>query len=192
MSEQLKSYEIDNQNEKLLDREKYEKMYVSFLDKFDPAKTAWVNPPEIVQEGENIKFMHDSQEISKESYQSIWERKLNGAYSERMANFMNSLGSIIDNDYPVELVQFQKEEGVPFDANGWIVVVVDTMPIFHLSPDDLSMQDVGDFVNIYQDNQDPKVSWKQTNKRGEIVALKMATEKPGLNLVDIAQKYSNI
>lgn len=193
MSEAYNNYETLSNQERYLNKEEMKQVYMAFLEKFDPKKVSWVNPPEIMRNDQGeVSFWHDGKEITPEQSQAVWERKLNGAYSERLANFMNGLGTIVDNGYKVELVQFQKEEGTPFDANGWLVVVVETMPVFHLSPDDLATADVAEVVNVYADNQDPSVCWKQTDKRGEIIALKTAIDRPGEDLVEIAQQYSNL
>lgn len=193
MSELSNDYEKDLKKERYLDKDDADRVYTAFLEKFDPQKVSWVNPPELTRSEDGIvQFWHDGKEISAEESQVVWERKLNGAYTERLANFMNGLSAIVDNGYKVELVQFQEEKGVAFDANGWLVVVVETMPVFHLSPDDLDAGDLAEMVNIHTDNQDPSVCWKQTDKRGENIALKTAIDEPGKDLVAIAKRYSSL
>lgn len=193
MNERYDNYEVMSDRERYLDKDGVERVYTAFLEKFDPQKVSWVNPPEIKGSAEEgYTFWHDGKEISAEQSQAVWERKLNGAYSERLANFMNGLAAIVDNGYNVELVQFQKEKGTPFDASGWLVVVLETMPIFHLAPGDLAAEDLAEIVNVYIDNQDPSVCWKQTDKRGENIALKTAIDEPGKDLVAIAKRYSSL
>ena len=69
-------------------------------------------------------------------------------------------------------------------------MVIGTMPIFHVSPDDLRASDVGDLVEVLPDNTAPDVCWKQTNKVGEFAALLAGATKSGLDLVAIAQEAS--
>ncbi len=156
---------------------------------------AWVNPPKL----EDGKLLHttgwgesaETREISVEEALQIYERKLNGAYAERFMTTLGMIPSLIENEYSVRLVQFAKEEGTPFDASGWIVMIIETMPMFHISPDDLDARDIADLVEVLTDNQDPSVSWKGTNKVGEFHAILMATREAGLDLVEIAKRYSN-
>lgn len=180
------SSELETSAEKTLTPEQARQVYQAVMEEFDPAKTAWTNPPELV----NGEFFHDGQKVSAEAALEIMQKKLNGAYTERLLGFLNGLERIVANGYKVELVQFQKEVGVPFDANGWTVVVLETMPIYHLAPWDLDASKIADLVNIYQNNQDERVSWKQTNKRGESLALNAALTMPGQDLVKIAREGS--
>ena len=155
----------------------------------------WVNSPE---SDENGVLTHTSgwgdnqqtREVSGAEALEIMKGKLNGAYGERFITSLGTIAALIANGYNVRLVQFGSEPGVPFDAEGWTVMIVETMPVFHISPDDLRMSDVADIVEILDDNQAPDVSWKNTNKVGEFKALLMGACQPGLNLVEIAQEAS--
>lgn len=128
-------------------------------------------------------------EISTQEAFKIYESKLNGAYGERFAMTVAMLPGLIENGYSVSLVQFAQEKGIPFNANGWLVVIVESMPIFHISPDDLSGNDVEEMVNILCDNQHTDVCWKKTDKVGEFNALLQGSVEPGLDLVKIAQSF---
>ena len=128
--------------------------------------------------------------ISAVEAAGIFEEKLNGAYGERFVMSLGTVAALIQNGYSVRLVQFQKETGVPFDANGWTVLVVETMPVFHISPDDLDASAIADVVEVLPDNEAPDVSWKGTNKVGEFAALLRGSLEPGLDLVKIAQENS--
>jgi len=58
-------------------------------------------------------------------------------------------------------------------------MVIETMPILHVSPDDLRLADVADVVEMLDDNQTIDICWKQTNKVGEFAALLAGACQPG-------------
>lgn len=155
----------------------------------------WLNSPKAHADG---TITHESgwgdqqttREISGVEALEIMSRKLDGAYAERFITSLGLVAALISNGYTVRFVQFRKEPGVPFDAEGWTVMVVETMPMFHISPDDLRLEDIADVVEILDDNQAPDVCWKQTNKVGEFAALLAGACQPGLDLVAIAKKQS--
>lgn len=155
----------------------------------------WVNSPEAQADG---KITYSSgwgdqittREVSGPEALEIMKRKLDGAYGERFITSLGTIAALIANGYIVRFVQFRKEQGIPFDAEGWTVIVVETMPIFHVSPDDLRLADVADIVEMLDDNQAPDVCWKQTNKVGEFAALLAGSCQPGLDLVAMAQADS--
>lgn len=155
----------------------------------------WVNSPEAQTDG---KITHTNgwgdqavtREVSGVEAIEIMKRKLNGAYGERFICSLGTVAALIANGYNVRFVQFQTEPGVPFDAKGWTVMVIETMPIFHISPDDLRLVDVADTVEMLDDSKAPDVSWKNTNKVGEFAALLAGACQSGLDLVAIAQGAS--
>ena len=155
----------------------------------------WVNSPKAQADG---KITHESgwgdnvqtREISGVETLDIMAKKLDGAYGERFICSLGSVAALITNGYSVRFVQFRSEPGVPFDAEGWTVMVIETMPVFHISPDDLRLVDVADVVEILDDNQASDVCWKQTNKVGEFGALLAGACQPGLDLVAIAREAS--
>lgn len=156
---------------------------------------SWVNPPVAAPDG---KITHSSgwgdaaitREISGAEALEIMSRKLDGAYGERFITSLGMVAALIANGYHVRFVQFRKEPGVPFDASGWTVMVIETMPMFHVSPEDLRLADVEDLVEILDDNSTPDVAWKNTSKVGEFAALLAGVTQPGLDLVAIAQRES--
>lgn len=155
----------------------------------------WVNAPEASADG---TLTHESgwgddattREISGVRALEIYKRKLDGAYGERFILSLGTVAALVANGYAVRFVQFQAEKGIPFDASGWTVMVVETMPIFHISPDDLRAADVADLVEVLPDNNADDVCWKETNKVGEFAALLRGVCEPGLDLVAIAKKAS--
>lgn len=155
---------------------------------------AWRNSPEVSFQswtqvqgwGENASAV----EISAAEAGSIFQSKLNGAYSERFAMSVGTIAALVANGYNCRLVQFAQEEGTPFDASGWLVVIVETMPVFHVAPWDMDASLVKDQVEILIDNSHEDVSWKNTNKVGEFAALLQGSVEPGLDLVSIAQELS--
>lgn len=155
----------------------------------------WVNAPEAKADGTltHTSGWGDSaetREVSGAEALGIMSQKLDGAYGERFVTSLGMVAALVANGYAVRFVQFRAEPGVPFDAAGWTVMVIETMPIFHISPDDLRLQDVADVVEILDDNSAPEVCWKQTNKVGEFAALLAGASEPGLDLVAIAKAAS--
>lgn len=155
----------------------------------------WVNPPIVADDGTitHTTGWGDSattRAVTTAEAVAIMKAKLDGAYGERFIASLGTVAALIAQGYSVRLVQFRKEPGVPFDAAGWTVMVIETMPIFHVSPDDLRTTDIADLVEVLDDNQDPTVSWKGTNKVGEFAALLAGAAQPGLDLVAIAQAAS--
>lgn len=155
----------------------------------------WVNAPEAKADG---TLTHSSgwgdsaqtREISGAEALEIYKKKLDGAYGERFVTSLGMVAALITNGYAVRFVQFRKEPGVPFNASGWTVIVVESMPLFHVSPDDLRLGDVSDVVEILDDNSAPEVAWKGTNKVGEFAALLAGACQPRLDLVSIAKSAS--
>ena len=155
----------------------------------------WVNAPEASADGKltQTSGWGDSAktlEISGAQALGVMKQKLDGAYGERFVTSLGVVAGLIANGYNVRFVQFRKEPGVPFDASGWTVIVVESMPLFHVSPDDLRLADVADVVEILDDNKSVDVSWKETNKVGEFAALLAGVSKSGLDLVAIAKSAS--
>jgi hypothetical protein len=125
--------------------------------------------------------------------ESIFEQKLNGAYGERFVLSMALIPILIDKGYDVALIQFAKDEDTRFDASGWLVLCIETMPFFHISPDDLSLEDVESEVEVVCEGsaRANELSWKQTNKVGEFTALMQAvTSTEKIDFVSVAQTHS--
>ncbi len=154
----------------------------------------WVNAP--IVDGEKITHtsgwgdQQKTKEVSPTEALEIMSQKINGAYGERFVMSLGLIAALIKNGYSVRFVQFQAEEGVPFDAKGWTVMIIETMPVFHISPDDLRLEDVKGLVEILPDNSVSEVSWKNTNKVGEFTALLAGSIESDLDLVQIAQENS--
>jgi hypothetical protein len=155
----------------------------------------WKNAPVVNETGEWTQeqgWGDQAQQVPVTSAEAagIFEAKLNGAYGERFVMSLGTISALIQNGYNVRMVQFQEEAGVPFDASGWTVIIVETMPIFHIAPWDLDASELSDVVEVLQDNQAPEVSWKGTNKVGEFNALLAGAMESGLDLIKIAKENS--
>lgn len=155
----------------------------------------WINPPEVADDGTitHTTGWGDSAEtrtIDGPEAIEILKKKLDGTYGERFVMSLGTVASLIVNGYSVRFVQFVEDDSAPFDAKGWTVMVIETMPIFHINPADLRLEDVADIVEILDDDSAPDVSWKGTNKVGEFAALLAGSTQPGLDLVTIAQEAS--
>ncbi len=155
----------------------------------------WMNAPKADVDG---KITHTSGfgdeektvEVSGAQALETMTQKLDGAYGERFVMSLGTITALIANGYSVRFVQFRSEPGVPFNASGWTVIVVETMPIFHISPDDLRLVDVEEIVEVLDDNSTNDVCWKQTNKVGEFAALLAGATQSGFDLVEIAKSNS--
>lgn len=185
------------------------KLFNTFFNTFTQEKVAWVNPPKMV----DGKLVHTSgwgnsaqtREISSKEALDIDKRKLDGAYTERCQLFLSLLVPIVKNGYNVALIQYQAHDGAPFNSDGWLVIVVEGMPIYHISPDDLDTSLIEDLVTLIpkgEENND-LICWKMTNKVGEAAAIFMAASQPKsiqmdldkaieVDLIKIAQKFSDI
>lgn len=194
-------------NLKFLSVDNAKKVFIEFLASFTQEKVAWVNAPEVV----DGKLVHTSgwgnsaqtREISPKEALDIDKRKLDGAYTERCQLFLSLLVPIVKNGYNVALIQHQAHDGAPFNSDGWLVIVVEGMPIYHISPDDLDTSHLEDLVTLIpkgEENND-LICWKMTNKVGEAAALFMAATQPKfvqvefdkaieVDLIKIAQKFS--
>ena len=179
------------------------------METFTQEKVAWVNPPEIV----GGKIMHTSgwgnsaqtREISSEEALAIDKRKVDGAYTERCQLLLSILIPIVENGYSVALIQHQAHDGAPFDSKGWLVIVLEGLPIYHISPDDLDVSLIEELVTLIpkgEENND-LICWKKTDKVGEAAAIFMAASQPKsvqvdfdkvieVDLIKIAQKFSNV
>lgn len=135
----------------------------------------WVNAPEVKNGvlthttgwGDNTQ----TREISAEGALDIYKGKLDGAYGERFALTMALLAGLIRQGKKVALLQIHEEAGVPFDAQGWVVVSIEGYPLFHLAPWDLPMASVAELglvTVVVKGSDEEKVhAYKGTNKVSE-------------------------
>lgn len=155
----------------------------------------WKNSPEI---SENWDFTQEqwwwdnaeTVEISTQDAKNIYDEKLNWAYWERFVMSLWMVSSLMKNWYNIRFVQFQDEKWVPFDASWWTVMVIEWMPMFHISPDDLDAEWLWEYVEVLDDNNASDVCRKETNKVWEFEALLMWSMQSGLNLEEIARNWS--
>lgn len=121
----------------------------------------WRNPP--------------ATDLARPEADKIWEEKLNGAYGERFVLSVCTAISAARMGARIALLQIQKEEGLPFDAKGWLVMSVNGHPAFHLAPWDLPMSEVSDagLVTVVAEGSAEALEhgWKGTNKVQELGML---------------------
>ncbi len=163
---------------------------------YDVSQTNWIEAPVVV----GGKLVHTSgwgdtaktAEVSVEEALAIYKKKVDGAYTERFLLFVGQLEAIIKNGYKVALIQDQGHDGAPFDSEGWLVAVVEGLPIYHIAPWNLDLKDVESLVSLVpqDESENDLVCWKKTNKRGEFKALQVAVSKKGEDLVKIAKEFS--
>ena len=198
----------ENLSLKFLNVDEAEKVFRTFFDSFTQEKVAWVDPPKMV----DGKMMHTSghgdsaqtREISPKEALAIDKRKLDGAYTERCQLFLSLLVPIVKNGYNVALIQHQAHDGAPFNSEGWLVAVVEGLPIYHTSPEDLDASLLKELVTLIPQEEvdNDLICWKNTDKVGEAAAIFMAASEPkflqafgktiGVDLIEIAQKFSNL
>ncbi|MFH1744978.1 MAG: hypothetical protein ABH881_02295 [bacterium] len=142
-----------------------------------PSFYGWVNPPEL--DG-NKNLTHtsgygDEEKTAKISVQDaldIYKGKLDGSYGERFVLAVCVAIAAVRNGHKAALLQITEEEGVPFDASGWIVMSFDGHPIFHISPDDLPMakvEEAGLITVVVKGSLEAKEhGYKGTNKVSEL------------------------
>jgi hypothetical protein len=136
----------------------------------------WVNAPVI----ENGVFTHttgwgentQTREVSGQEALDIYKSKLDGAYGERFALTMALIPGLIRQGKKIALLQIKKEEGIPFDAAGWLVLSIEGYPLFHLAPWDLPMAEVeeaGIITLVVEGSEEADIhGWKGTDKVVEL------------------------
>lgn len=140
----------------------------------------WVNAPTVQDNGvlTHTTGWGDNtitRKVSAKEAFEIYEGKLNGAYGERFALTMALIPSLIAKGKKVALLQIQKEEGLPFNAEGWLVLSIAGFPLFHLAPWDLPMDEVakaGLVTLVAEGSEESNVhGWKGTDKVQELSSL---------------------
>ena len=181
----------------LNDKESQE-VFDAVMVNYNVEKTAWVDAPRVLS-GELVHTSGygekaETCKVSVEEALAIYNKKVDGAYTERLLLFVAQLEAIVKNGYKVALIQNQGHDGAPFNSEGWLVVVVETMPIYHIAPWDLNLNDVKELVTLIPSTESDNelISWKRTDKRGEIMSINAAITGGGKNLVEIAQRFSNL
>lgn len=181
----------------LNDKESQE-VFDAVMANYNVEKTAWVDAPRVLS-GELVHTSGYGEKaktckVSVEEALAIYNKKVDGAYTERLLLFVAQLEAIVKNGYEVALIQNQGHDGAPFNSEGWLVVVVETMPIYHIAPWDLNLKDVEELVTLIPptESDNELINWKRTDKRGEIMALNAAVTGSGKDLVGIAQRFSNL
>lgn len=149
----------------------------------------WKNAPEFV----DGKFQHSSgwgdqqktRAISPTEALAIYKEKLDGAYGERFLQTIATVAGLVSKGHRVALIQVQDEPGIPFDANGWVVVSINGYPLFHISPEDLPMTKVAEagLVTVVAKNTPAaeEHGWKQTNKIDEYGLLLRWAAAPAMD-----------
>lgn len=139
----------------------------------------WINAPEVKNGvlthtsgwGSDVKTV----EVSAQEALDIYESKLNGAYGERFVLTMALIPGLIRQGQKVALLQIQKEEGLPFNAEGWLVLSIEGFPLFHLAPWDLPMAEVeeaGLVTLVTEGSEEASIhGWKGTDKVQEFSSI---------------------
>lgn len=130
--------------------------------------------------------------LGQEERVARWKAKLNAVYSERFLASLGMISGIVNNGYRVRLVQFSKESGLPFNAEGWIAVAVHGdrgwWVVLHVFPDDLDTTELDDIVDVVSGNTKKNgfIEWDsfRPTKPAEYGALLRASQEPGLDIID--------
>ena len=111
-------------------------------------------------------------QLSTEDAFGIFKSKLDGAYGERFLNLCGMIAALVAKGKRVAILQKQ-EKGLPFDADGWIIVCVEGYPLFHVAPHDLPMEQITGIVSVVNEGT-PEwewTEWKGTDKVSEYTML---------------------
>lgn len=137
----------------------------------------WKNDPTIEPDGTITQSVGWGEAATKQTLEpsvafEIFKAKLNGAYGERFLNTLGMLQALIAKGKRVAILQ-KAEKGLPFDAEGWIVICVEGYPLFHVAPWDLPMAEIQSIVNVVNEGtpQWDWTEWKGTNKVSEYTML---------------------
>ena len=84
----------------------------------------------------------ETREIGGTEVAEIFGDKLNGAYGERLMLTVALVVSLVARGHKVAILS-KREEGTPFDPEGWLVLSIDQFPYFHLAPWDLPTAELG-------------------------------------------------
>lgn len=97
--------------------------------------------------------------------------KIDYEYTKRLLNFLMVAINLTKNNNSVEFIQKSKEKDLPFDASGWIIIAVNKLPLFHISPDDISKNDISDIVKVV-DESNNDYAYTGTTKTEEFNLLR--------------------
>jgi len=152
---------------------------------------AWKQTPSHSDESETGWRIGD-RTVSAEYAGRIYQQKMTSAYGERFAMSIGVVVGLVKNGYNIRLVRFKNEKNVEFNTKGWIIIVVESMPIFHIPPWDLNPIFVKKILENLDDNMSEDVKYKETNKVGEFTAMLQGSLTPGLDLLSIAKKFNEV
>ena len=149
---------------------------VKRLNENGPDYYGWKNSPEF----DGVNFTHKSGwgEDEKNTIVGptealrIYEEKLNGAYGERFLCSLGMIAGLVTRGKRVAILQ-KAEKGLPFNAEGWVILCIEGYPMFHVAPWDLTMSDIESITNLVLEGTEEWqwTEWKGTDKVSEYTML---------------------
>lgn len=138
----------------------------------------WRNAPEmkngVLTHSEGWGKSSTTRQVSTEEALSIDKAKLDGVYGERFALSIALAIGLAKSGAEVHLIQ-KASDGSPFDSTGWLILAINYHPVFHISSDDLSVEECGSagLVSMVAEGsiEAEQFGWKGTDKVGELSML---------------------
>jgi hypothetical protein len=128
---------------------------------------AWRDSPQVDRE---VYTRSEVEEIA-----DTFTKKLDAVYSERFLLSMNYAVAAIQRGHKVAFLQKTAEIDPVFDATGWIILSINSYPLFHISPQDLSLSILNElgWVNVIREGsaEAEEHAWKGTDKSQEYLLM---------------------
>jgi hypothetical protein len=150
---------------------------VKRLTENGPDFYGWKNDPTLQEDGsvtQSQGWGADAKDIpvGVEGGFGIFKAKLDGAYAERFLNMLGMISALVSAGKRVAILQ-KAEKGLPFNADGWVIVCIEGYPMFHVAPHDLPMGEIETLVSLVQEGAEEYqwTEWKGTDKVSEYTML---------------------
>lgn len=137
----------------------------------------WKNDPILKEDGSVVQFQgwgDDAKEVPVGVAGSfeIFKAKLNGAYGERFLNTLGFIFALVAKGKKVAILQ-KAEKGLPFNADGWVIICIEGYPMFHVAPWDLPMAEISELVSVVNEGTPEYdwTEWKHTDKVSEYTMM---------------------
>lgn len=139
------------------------------LEANGPDFYGWKNDPTYAEDG---SITVDGTSATPAAANDRMKSKLHGAYGERFLNTLGLVYALIAKGKKIAILQ-KNEKGIPFDAEGWVIICIEGYPMFHVAPWDLPMAEIAELVSLVAEGTEEYAwtEWKGTNKVSEYTML---------------------
>lgn len=139
------------------------------LEANGPAFYGWKNDPAYAEDG---SIIIDGASATPTAANDRMKEKLNGAYGERFLTTLGFIHALIAKGKKVAILQ-KAEKGLPFNADGWVILCIEGYPMFHVAPWDLPMGEISELVSLVSEGTEEYswTEWKGTDKVSEYTML---------------------